>query len=67
MKKLFLYVLLVLLFCGNTIAESEGRILTLDQLFDQLKTSNNVSMALDIEIKIWNLWSTHPTREKLTQ
>jgi len=67
MKKLFLYVLLVLLFCGNTIAESEGRNLKLDQLFEQLKKSNNVSMALEIEIKIWNIWSTHPTREKLTQ
>ena len=28
--------------------------------------SNNVSKALEIEMKIWNIWSTHPTREQLT-
>ena len=60
-------MLLVLLFCGNATSESEDRNLKLDQLFDQLKNSNNVSKALEIEIKIWNIWSTHPTQEKLTQ
>ena len=60
-------MLLVLLFCGNAASESEDRNLKLDQLFDQLKNSNNVSKALEIEIKIWNIWSTHPTQEKLTQ
>jgi len=67
MKKLFLYVFLVLLFCGNTIADCKNRDVKLNKLFEQLKKSNNVSMALDIEIKIWNIWSTHPTQEKLTQ
>ena len=67
MKKLSLYMLLVLLFCGNAAVESEDRNLKLDQLFDQLKNSNSISKALEIEIKIWNIWSTHPTQEKLTQ
>ena len=67
MKKLSLYVFLVLLFYGNAIAESEGRDFRLNQLFDQLKKSNNVFKALEIEMKIWNIWSTHPTQEKLTQ
>jgi tetratricopeptide (TPR) repeat protein len=67
MKKLSLYVLLVLLFGGNTIAETEDRNLKLDQLFEQLKKSNNVSIALEIEIKIWDIWLTHPTKEGLTQ
>ena len=58
---------LVLMFCGNTIAEFNDRDIKLNQLFDQLKKSNNVSKALEIEIKIWNIWSTHPTQEKLTQ
>ena len=60
-------MLLALLFCGNSAAESENRNLKLNQLFEQLKKSNNISMALEIEIKIWNIWSTHPTQEKLTQ
>ena len=67
MKKLSLYVFLVLLFCGNTIADSKDRDDKLNQLFEQLKKSNNVSMALEIEMKIWNIWSTHPTQENLTE
>jgi len=67
MKKLFLYVFLVLLFCGNAITESKGRVIKLNQLFDQLKKSNNTSKSLEIEMKIWNIWSTHPTQKKLTQ
>ena len=67
MKKLSLYVFLVLLFCGNTIADSKNRDVKLNQLFEQLKKSNKVSIALEIEMKIWNIWSTHPTQEKLTQ
>ena len=67
MKKLSLYVFLVLLFCGNTVADSKDRNTKLNQLFEQLKKSNNASIALEIEMKIWNIWSTHPTQEKLTQ
>ena len=67
MKKLSLYVFLVLLFCGNTIADSKNRDVKLNQLFEQLKKSNNASIALEIEMKIWNIWSTHPTQKKLTK
>jgi len=67
MKKLSLYVFLVLLFYGNVIAEYKDRNFKLSQLFEQLKKSNNDFMAFQIEMKIWNIWSTHPTREKLTQ
>ena len=67
MKKLSLYVFLVLLFCGNTIADSKDRDDKLNQLFEQLKKSNNYSIAFEIEIKIWNIWSTHPTYDNLTQ
>ena len=67
MKKLSLYVFLVLLFCGNTIADSKNRDVKLNQLFEQLKKSNNVSVAIEVEIKIWNIWSTHPTQKKLTR
>ena len=67
MKKLSLYVFLVLLFCGNTIADSKDRDDKLNQLFEQLKKSNNASLAFEIEMKIWNIWSTHPTHDNLTQ
>ena len=67
MKKLFLYVFLVLMFCGNVLAESKDRDIRLNQLFEQLKKSNNASLAFEIEMKIWNIWSTHPTHDSLTQ
>ena len=67
MKKLSLRVFLVLLICGNTVADSKDRDIKLKQLFEQLKKSNNASIAFEIEMKIWNIWSTHPTKEKLTQ
>ena len=67
MKKLSLYVFLVLLFCENTVADSKDRNTRLNQLFEQLKKSNKTSIALEIEMEIWNIWSTHPTHEKLTQ
>ena len=58
---------LVFLFCANAIAESTNREAKLNQLFELLKKSNNVLAAFEIEMKIWNIWSTHPTQEKLTQ
>ena len=67
MKKLSLYVFLVLMFCGNVLAESKNRDIRLNQLFEQLKKSNNASLAFEIEMKIWNIWSTHPTHDSLTQ
>ena len=67
MKKQFLYVFLFLIFCGNAIGESKDREAELNQLFDQLKKNKVFSIAFEIEMKIWNIWSTHPTKEKLTQ
>ena len=67
MKKIFLYTLLTFLFYGNLIADSQNRDINLDQLFYQLKKRSNASLAFEIEIKIWSIWSTHPTQEKLTK
>ena len=67
MKKLSLYVFLVLTLCGNIIADSKDKDIELNQLFEQLKKSDDISIALEIEMKIWSIWSKHPTQEKLTQ
>ena len=67
MKKFSLYLLLILLLCGNAIAETKDKNIKLNQLFEKLKKSNNISITLEIEMKIWNIWTTHPTQEKLTQ
>jgi tetratricopeptide (TPR) repeat protein len=60
-------VFLVLIFFGNVLAESKDRDIRLNQLFELLKKSNNASLAFEIEMKIWNIWSTHPTHDSLTQ
>ena len=64
MKKLSLYIFLVLLFCGNAIAGSKDRDIKLNQLFEQLRKSNNASVAFEIENKIWKIWSIHPSDDR---
>ena len=64
MKRLLGIVVLGLLFFSNVNAgERESE---LNNLFKQLKNSE-ATKAIEIEMKIWNIWSTHPTQEKLTQ
>ena len=65
MKKLLAILVLGLLFFSN--ANSEERELELNKLFNQLKNNSNASMAFEVEMKIWNIWSTHPSQENLTQ
>ena len=67
MKKLSPYLFFVLLFCEIAIGASKDGNAKLGQLFNQLKESNNTSIALKIEKEIWNIWSTHPTKDELTQ
>ena len=65
MKKLLAILVLGLLWCNALIAEE--RKLELNKLFNQLKNNSNASMAFEVEMKIWNIWSTHPSQENLTQ
>ena len=65
MRKLLGIMVLGLLFFSN--ANSEERELELNKLFKQLKNNSDASMAFEVEMKIWNIWSTHPSQENLTQ
>ena len=65
MKKLLGILVLGLLFFSS--ANSEERELELNKLFNQLKNNSDVPMAFEVEMKIWNIWSTHPSQENLTQ
>ena len=67
MKKLSLYVFVVLMFCVNAIAVTKDRDAKLNQLFELLQKNNNVSTAFYIEMEIWSIWSVHPTQDQLTQ
>jgi tetratricopeptide (TPR) repeat protein len=65
MKKLLWIFVLSLLFFNN--ANAEERELELNKLFNQLKNNGNASMAFEVEMKIWTIWSTHPSQDNLTQ
>ena len=65
MKKLLGILVLGLLFFSNS--NSEERELELNKLFNQLKNNSDASLAFEVEMKIWNIWSTHPSQENLTQ
>lgn len=62
MKKLLSILILSLLFFSNV--NSEERDLELNKLFNQLKNNSNVSMAFEIEKKIWKIWSIHPSNDR---
>ena len=62
MKKLLL--LLIFFYTSSLVADERN--IQLNTLFNDLKINNNVSSS-EIEQKIWKIWSTHPTDQKLTK
>jgi len=61
MKKLLSILVMSLLFFSNV--NSEERDLELNNLFKQLKNSE-ATKAIEIENKIWKIWSTHPSSDR---
>ena len=62
MKKLLF--LLIFFYTSSLVADERN--IQLNTLFNDLKINNNVSSS-EIEQKIWEIWSTHPTDQKLTK
>ena len=60
----FFRILTFSIFIFTNISAGE-RDSQLDSLFDQLK-KNDSSTNLKAEMKIWKIWSTHPSKEDLT-
>ena len=58
-------VIAFFIFLINTVLYAEDQSKELDKLFLDLK-KNIPSKSVNIEQKIWLLWSTHPSDEKLT-
>ena len=58
-------VIAFFIFLINTVLYAEDQSKELDRLFLDLK-KNIPSKSANIEQKIWLLWSTHPSDEKLT-
>ena len=63
--KIFQSIFLILIFFNFSQLKAENRDGRLNQLFNELKI-NNKTIAHKTEQKIWDLWSTHPTNNKLT-
>ena len=61
MKKFLGILFLILLFFSNINAEERES--ELNNLFTQLKDSE-ISKAIEIEKKIWKIWSMHPTNDR---
>ena len=64
MKKFLFLFLFIIITINSTMADERKN--QLNKLFNDLKISNN-DLSFNIEQKIWNIWSTHPTNQKLTK
>ena len=62
-SKYLLFYLILFNFFFNSLADDRDN--QLDILFNELKTNNTDTIYL-VEEKIWKIWSTHPTEQKLT-
>jgi len=64
--RLFKYLLILTVLINFNLAKSDDRVNQLNRLFNELKI-NNLALVYGTEQKIWEIWSTHPTDENLTQ
>ena len=65
MKILKSIIFLFILFSTNSL-NAQDRDVQLNRLFNELK-KNNVTLTSGTEQKIWEIWSTHPKNQKLTE
>ena len=59
------YILIILFVLNITNLKSNDKNKKLDRLFNDLKFKN-ATLSYEIEQKIWELWSTHPSDKNLT-
>ena len=59
------YILIILFVLNITNLEANDKNKKLDRLFNDLKFKN-ATLSYEIEQKIWELWSTHPSNKNLT-
>ena len=64
MKKLF-YIIIFFTFSFFSYADNNNQ-KKIDELFNQLKNATSYQVSKEIESKIWELWTTHPSKSSLT-
>jgi hypothetical protein len=62
-KKIIIFI--ITLFFLTISSKANDRDDQLNRLFNELKI-NNLALVYGTEQKIWEIWSTHPTDDKLT-
>ena len=63
MKKIITFFFAI--FFITNLANSNEYEIRLNNLFEKLKIQNH-SIAIDTEMKIWDIWTKHPTNQNLT-
>ena len=64
MKKIS-FIFFIFLLSSSLIADDNKK--EIDELFIQLKSAANFENSKEIEDKIWDLWTTHPSKNNLTE
>ena len=64
MKKIS-FIFFIFLFSSPLFADDNKE--EIDKLFIQLKSALNFENSKEIEDKIWDLWTTHPSKDNLTK
>ena len=64
--KLIKSIILVFILLSLTSLKAQDRDFQLNKLFNELKM-NNTALIYGVEQKIWEIWSTHPNNQKLTE
>ena len=59
-------IILVFILFSLTSLKAQDRDFKLNKLFNELKI-NNIALTNETEQKIWEIWSTHPNNQKLTE
>ena len=64
MKKIS-FIFFIFIFTSSLFANDNKE--EIDKLFIQLKNALNFENSKEIEDKIWDLWTTHPSKDNLTK
>ena len=64
MKKIS-FIFFIFIFTSSLFADDNKE--EIDKLFIQLKSALNFENSKKIEDKIWDLWTTHPSKDNLTK
>ena len=64
MKKIS-FIFFIFIFTSSLFADDNKE--EIDKLFIQLKSALNFENSKKIEDKIWDLWTTHPSKDNLTE